>query len=473
MMEFDPVHWEQCKHQLAARLPSEDVSAWLDSLRLLHLDPDRIALGGIPNSFFKSRIQKQFRALLLDVMERAFPNFAPQPGLRLDCRLAEPEAEPRGGQLTLPLAEDAAARQPAPGGAGRPAAENDAGRTLASLVEGAGNRLALDFARQVVREPGRRFNPLFVAGPSGLGKTHLLQAIAHELRAAGRSVLYASAEAFKVEVLEAIQARRMKPVRDRYRAPDVLLLDDLQFLLVTPKAQEELLHTFDILHGAGKQLVFSADRGPQALTGLNETLRSRLEMGLVTELAPPDPDLRLRILQARAAQDGVNLPAAVAEMLAERLPGNPRQIVGVLVRLAAYSGLLAKPITLEFALEVAAPFLDPAPATPTTPILPEAVLSLVCERMGVAQKGLRGRDKSAVLVRSRQVTTYLLRDLAGLSYSQISRLLGGRVASTLSHGYHTLLREMAASPHLRRMVLQLRQDLADDGRVRRGQRQRN
>src|SRR5262249_38477173 len=150
-----------------------------------------------------------------------------------------------------------------------------------------------------------------------------------ELRAAhpGLNVLLVNAEAYKIEVLEAIQARRMKPVRDKYHTAEALLIDDLQFLLVTPKAQEELLHTLDKLHGSGRQIVIAADRLPQAMAGLNETLRSRLEMGLVTELGAPDAAARLRLVQARAAHDGMAVPEPVATFLAEQIT-NPRQLVG-------------------------------------------------------------------------------------------------------------------------------------------------
>jgi chromosomal replication initiator protein len=473
MMEFGPA-WDECKALLAGRLPPDDTAAWLSGLTLIALEPRRVVLGGLPNAFFKARVEQQFRATVLDCLARAFPGFRPEAGARLDCRvggaaalqsalppaapgLAAPRPAPHGDQMPLPLAPEAGEESPgedvlilpAPGAA-----------TFDDLIEGAGNRLALQLAREMAAAPGRRYNPLFIHGPTGAGKTHLMRAIAHELRRAHPELnaLLVSGESFKVEVLEAIQARRMKPVREKYRSARALLVDGFEFLLITPKAQEELLHAFDALHAEGRQLVIAADRLPQAMSGINETLRSRLEMGLITELALPDEETRLRMVRARAQREGIALGASVAEFLAGRIE-NPRQMIGALVRLAAYSALLRQPVTLEFTREFAAPFLGLPPRPGRVPLAPEAVVGRVCERLAVHQRALRSRGKSAALVRARQVITYLLKDLAGLSYSEISRWVGNRAVSTLSHGYHQVLDGMEQSPHLRRMVLQLRQEL--------------
>ncbi len=462
--------WERCKTLLAERLPADDAAAWLPRLQLLSLEPRRVVLGGLPNGFFKSRVEKQFRATVLECLRAAFPDLAAAEPVRLECRLAGTapvDASAAAGQLPLPLAprgaDDETIVLP------RPASQV----TFDSVVEGEANRLALQFARDVAAQPGQRFNPLYLAGPTGSGKTHLLQALRSELLAAhpGLNVVLVSGETYKVEVLEAIQVRRMKPVREKYHAADALLVDDLQFLLVTPKAQEELLHTFDKLHGSGRQVVVSADRLPQGMTGLNETLRSRLEMGLVADLALPDGEARLRLVRARAAREGMALPEPVAAFLAEQI-ANPRQLVGALVRLAAYAALLRQPVTLEFARQYAAPFLELSALAGPIAISPEALVAKVCDRFGIAQRALRSPEKSTALVRARQVVIYLLRDLGGLSYSEISRWVGNRATSTLSHAYQTAQKQLAESPHLRRMVLQLRQELTEGsaGAQRRGSR---
>ncbi|HEX7927077.1 MAG TPA: DnaA/Hda family protein [bacterium] len=445
---------------LSERLPADEAAAWLPHLHVIALEPRRVVLGGLPNAFFKSRVEKQFRAVMLDCLRTAFPDVIAADHPRLECRVnGAAVTAPDPNQLPLPLAPPASATEEVM--LPRPPAV-----TFEDVVEGESNRMALQFARDVVAQPGKRFNPLFLVGPTGSGKTHLVQAIAGALVTTqpGMNVVRVSGEAFKIEVLEAIQARKMKPVRDKYQTADALIVDDLQFLLVTPKAQEELLHTFDKLHSSGRQVIVTADRLPQAMTGLNETLRSRLEMGLVTELGLPDAAVRLRLVLARARHDGVALPDPVAKFLADQIT-NPRQLVGALVRLAAYGALLRQPITLEFAREYAAPFLEVAPLTAPIAISPDALVAKVCERMGIAVRALKSPDKSTALVRARQIVTLLLKDLAGLSYSEISRWVGNRATSTLSHAYQSAQKQLEASPHLRRMVTQLRHDLTHGAKV--------
>lgn len=450
--------WEHCKTLLAARLPGDDAAAWLPGLRLLTLEARRVVLGGLPSAFFKSRVEKQFRGLVIECLRAAFPGVIAVEHPRLECRVDAAVSPATAtadspGQLALPL--------PPPADPGEtvtlprlPAV------TFSMVIEGDDNRSALRFARDIAAQPGARYNPFYLAGPTGSGKTHLLNALASELRAAhpGLNVVLVSGEAYKVEVLEAIQARRMRPVREKYHSAGALLLDGLQFLLVTPKAQEELLHTFDKLHGGGRQIIVTANRLPQMMPGLNETLCSRLEMGLIAELSLPDVQTRLHILRDRAARDGMVLPDSVATFLAEQI-ANPRQLIGALVRLSAYSALLRQPVTLAFAREYAAPFLPPEPTRHSAAVSPEQVVSKVCERMGMSQRALRAPEKSTAQVRARQIVVYLLKDLAGLSYSEISRWVGNRAPSTLSHAYRSAQKQLEESAHLRRMVTQLRAEL--------------
>jgi chromosomal replication initiator protein len=448
--------WEHCKTLLAARLPNDDATAWLPGLQLITLEPRRVVLGGLPSAFFKSRVEKQFRSLVIECLRAAFPGAISVEHPRLECRVgaaAPPALPPASDQLPLPLTPLAPPGETVT--LPRPPVV-----TFSSVIEGDGNRSALRFAREIAAQPGTRYNPLYLAGPTGAGKTHVLQALATELRAAhpGLNVVLVSGEAYKVEVLEAIQARRMRPVREKYHGADALLIDGLQFLLVTPKAQEELLHTFDKLHGGGRQVVVTADRLPQEMTGLNETLCSRLAMGLIAELALPDSETRLRILRDRAARDDMALPDSVAAFLAEQI-ANPRQLVGALVRLSAYSALLRQPVTLAFAREYAAPFLPPEPKRNNVAVSPETVVGKVCERMGISQRALRAPEKSTAQVRARQIVIYLLKDLAGLSYSEISRWVGNRAPSTLSHAYRCAQKQLEESAHLRRMVTQLQTEL--------------
>jgi len=477
--------WTQCKSELAARLAREDGEAWLAALTLERLERDRVVLGGVQNTFFRSRILTQYRETLLDALAAAFPDHPVDALAQLEVRLAaaQPfgaELPPAAGdgeadeQLALPGFAEEAAAPPASGPVPLPASNGlDPRLTLERFLAGATMRPVLLAIAEIVRAPGLRFNPLLLCGASGLGRTHLLHALGHALSrrpaSAGAAlsggspaggplrVLCASAERFKQEVLEGMQQRRMKSVRERWQDADALLLDDLQFVLVAPRVQEELLHLFDSYVGSGRPVAFTADRLPRALRGLNETLRSRIEGGLVLELEPPDADARLAYLRRRSAEEGLVLGEAEARWLAERLRGSLRLAEGVVVRLAAYGGGTGRPLTREFVEHVAAPLLAEGEGW-GSPVLAERIVAAVCERFGIAVKALQAPSRTPTLVRARQVTVFLLKELSGLSYPEMAPWLGHRTPSTLSHASHALERDLARHPHVHRLVRQIRED---------------
>jgi chromosomal replication initiator protein len=307
----------------------------------------------------------------------------------------------------------------------------------------------LALARQVAAEPGRH-TPFFLVAEPGLGKTHLVGAIGREVAARHPDwrIVQRTGEQFTLDVLEGIRARRMPAVRETYRGADVLLLDDLGFIEVSPKAQEELLHTFEALHAAGRQMVFAADRPPTALTGLNEALRSRLERSLVAELTPPGPATRLAILESMATRMETKIPASELAFLAERITGSPRRMEGALVRISTYASMLGRPVDAAFVREIASPWLDSDP-TDREQVPPALVLAAVCREFGMTQRQLRDRDRSRQRDLARQVAMRLLRERSGLAYGEIGRLLGNRSHSTVVEAVAALERKMAAQSGLR------------------------
>jgi chromosomal replication initiator protein len=469
--------WNHCKSELAPQLAREDAEAWLDALTLEHVDPDRVVLGGIPNSFFRSRILTHYRDALCACLAAGFPECAPDPLAQFELRLATAPPAPVEApvveiltaapeQLALPgLTEDVPAA-PAPDPVPTLGSTGLDGRlTLDRFLAGSTLRPALEAIGEVIRAPGQRFNPLLICGAAGLGRTHLLHAIGHALarRPATQGgplrVLCGSAERFKQEVLDGMQTRRMKAVRERWRSADVLLLDDLHFVLVAPRVQEELLHLFEEYVSSGRAVVFTADRLPRALRGLNETLRSRLEAGLVLELEAPDTETRLAFVKRRAPDEGVVLEEPEARWLAEHLRGSLRLAEGVLVRLAAYGGKSGRPLTREFVEHVAAPLLSEEGGW-GAPVVAERIVGAICERFGIAAKALQTPTRTPTLVRARQVAVLLLKEAAGLSYPEMAEWLGQRRPSTLSHALHTLERDLARHPHVQRLVQQVREDVA-------------
>ena len=452
--------WDRCKASIEKQISAEDAATWLAALQLREVRPQQIVLGGIPNSFCKNRIVARFQPLIVENLRACFPDIPFDSDPVLELRVAtEAQASPTAGpgHPTSPSPDvnpaDAETR-------------HGVHHTLETLLPYPGNESALHFARQVADKPGQRFNPLLVVGATGLGKSHLLQALGNELsrRHPPWSIAYRSGEAFKNEVLDAITRRRMQPLRDFYRSLDALLVDDLEFLLVSQKAQEELLHTFDSLHRRRRQLVFSVDRYPRAMGGLHPPLRSRLEAGLMVELAPPDAPSRYRFALVRARAEGIQLLPEVAQLLAERITHDLRQLEGAVVRLGAYAALYNQPITLEFAECHAAPLFDPDPQRAGIPAAREAVLERVADRFGLTVRVLKGRSRSPNIAGARRIAVHLLKTVGSCSYAEIGATLGNRAHSTMVHAHHTLLAEMNQDDHLKRAVMRMAEKLAYRGR---------
>ena len=446
--------WNVCKAHIQARLGSEDAAAWLPLLEPTHVAADQVVLSGVPNSFFKSRIATKFLGVIREGLARAFPDVPFVADVPVELRVG-----PAGG-----LGENAPAALPpgtAAGAAAKPPQGLEPRLTFATFQEGEANRLALALARQVAAAPGARYNPLLLVGGSGLGKTHLLQALVVQVTVDRPhwQVRYATAEAFAQDVWEGIRRRRMADLRSRYRTLHLLALDDLEFLPGKRKVQEELLYTLDALHGTGRQLVFSARSYPRAMEGLDPALRSRLEMGLITELAPPDAETRRRIVQARASAEGLRLAPEAEALLVERITASPRQLEGALLRVAAYASLLEERVTADFVARAAAPCFDPEPGA-GLPVPAERILGAVCDRFALSVTALRSRSRTASVVTARQVAAYLLREMGRLSFPEIGAALGNRSHSTMIHAVRAMERALGREPPLRRQVVALREELA-------------
>ncbi|MDH4249434.1 MAG: DnaA/Hda family protein, partial [Deltaproteobacteria bacterium] len=269
--------------------------------------------------------------------------------------------------------------------------------------------------------------------------------------------LYRTGESFKNEVLEAITRRRTAPLRELFHTAQVLLLDDLEFMLVSPRAQEELMHLLDHLHRRGRQVIVSADRMPMLMTALGEPLRSRLEMGLITELGLPDEETRRRLVHSRAQGEGLTLDPEVVALLASRITTNLRRLEGAVIRLSAYATLHRRVITPEFALEMAAPFFDSDPVSGA--VTAETLITRVAERFGLNPRELKGRSRSPNVTSARRMAVHLLKSEGRLSYPEIGTLLGNRSHSTIIHAHRTLLEELKHNAGLQAVVAQLRQPL--------------
>jgi chromosomal replication initiator protein len=304
--------------------------------------------------------------------------------------------------------------------------------TFEAFVTGASNRFAHAAALAVAETPARSYNPLFIYGTAGLGKTHLLHAIAHYVHQnyPAYRVRYVSTEAFLNDYVDGIRTNSMSAFKKKYRDNDVLLVDDIQFMEGKEGLQEEFFHTFNQLHGANRQIVLSSDRPPRAIATLEDRLRSRFEWGLITDIQPPDLETRLAILRKKAEREPTHVPDEVLEFIATHVTNNIRELEGALIRVAAFASLNRSPLSAEMAAEVLGDILsDNQPRQITAQIILEATSKM----FGFPIEELQGKSRRRPLVTARQVGMYVCREMTDLSYPAIAREYGGRDHTTVIH----------------------------------------
>ncbi|CAB4641212.1 unannotated protein [freshwater metagenome] len=313
--------------------------------------------------------------------------------------------------------------------------------TFENFVKGASNQFALAAALRVAETPARSYNPLFIYGSAGLGKTHLLQAIGWYVHAhyAHYEVRYVSTETFLNEYVDAIRTNTTAAFKRRYRDVDVLLIDDIQFMEGKEGLQEEFFHTFNSLHGANKQIVISSDRMPDAIPTLEDRLRGRFRWGLITDIQPPDMETRLAILRNKAERDNTPLPDDVLEFIATNITSNIRELEGALIRVTAYANLTREAPSITMAEQQLADLLT---ATAPKHRTDEEMLAEIAGYVGFTVEALKGKSRQRPLVSARQIAMYVFRDMTELSYPAIARLFGGRDHTTVIHAVEKTQRLM-------------------------------
>jgi chromosomal replication initiator protein len=330
--------------------------------------------------------------------------------------------------------------------------------TFETFVKGASNQFALAAALRVAETPARSYNPLFIYGSAGLGKTHLLHAIGHYVHHnyQHHEVRYVSTETFLNEFVDAIRTNTGNAFKRRYREIDVLLIDDIQFLENREGLQEEFFHTFNSLHGANKQIVISSDRIPDAIPTLEERLRGRFKWGLITDIQPPDLETRLAILRNKAERDQVEVPPEALEFIATKISTNIRELEGALIRVTAFASLNHVPITVELTQHLLADLLREATTRPRTD---EELLAEIAAILGFEVSALKGKSRQRPLVTARQIAMYVFRDLTDLSYPGIARIFGGRDHTTVIHAVEKIQRLMSERKQIYDQVTDLLQRL--------------
>jgi chromosomal replication initiator protein len=329
-----------------------------------------------------------------------------------------------------------------------------------TFVVGSGNRLAHAACLAVAEKPARAYNPLFLYGGVGLGKTHLLHAIGNACHQRGLNVLYVSSEEFTNDMINAIRTHTNQAFREKYRSADVLLVDDIQFIAGKESTQEEFFHTFNTLHGQDKQIIVSSDRPPKALNTLDERLRSRFEWGLTADIQPPDLETRLAILRSKAERTGRQIPDDILETIARRVQSNIRELEGALNRVLAFSdlsGTMLTPNLVDMALADLLPQRND--------VDPGKIIELVAKEWQTTVDALVGRDRSQKVAQPRQVAMYLLRKETDASLPQIGEVLGGRDHTTVMYAIEKIASDIETKTDLRKRVVNVKQQLYGQGAV--------
>ena len=329
--------------------------------------------------------------------------------------------------------------------------------TFDAFVIGSGNQFAHAACQAVAERPSKAYNPLFLYGGVGMGKTHLMQAIGHEikLRAPQAAICYVSSEKFTNEMINSLRYDKMISFRDKFRNVDVLLVDDIQFLAQKERTQEEFFHTFNALHESMKQIVIASDRPPKELAEIEDRLRSRFEWGLIADIQPPDLETKVAILQKKAEQEKVTLPTDVALFIASNIRSNVRELEGALIRLVAHSSLIGAEITLPYTQQVLKNFIDSQARKVTI----ESIQKAVAEQFGLRLVEIKAKNNSRSIVYPRQIAMYLSKHLTEASLPEIGRQFGGKHHTTVLHSVEKIEEVRKGDKDLNRLLNKLTEQL--------------
>src|SRR5512138_722924 len=440
--------WQSVLSQLQMDMAKPSYDTWVRDTRALAYDEGTLTVA-VPNAYardwLESRLASTVNRLLIGILNtNASVNFVvaqseeavptePEPA----SAAPEVEIQPRPHHSTL-----------------------NPRYTFDNFVVGSANRLAHAACQAVAEKPARAYNPLFVYGGVGLGKTHLLHAIGNSCYSRGLNVLYVSSEEFTNEIINAIRTHTTQAFREKYRSADVLLVDDIQFIAGKESTQEEFFHTFNTLHGQDKQIIVSSDRPPKSLNTLDERLRSRFEWGLTADIQPPDLETRLAILRSKAERTGRQISDDILETIARRVQSNIRELEGALNRILAFADLSGTSLTPNL-VEVALADLLPQ----RSDIAPEKIIELVASEWQVSAEALIGRDRSQKVALPRQVAMYLLRKETDASLPQIGEVLGGRDHTTVMYAIEKIASDIETKTDLRKRVVNIKQQLYGQGAV--------
>ncbi|HSY51979.1 MAG TPA: chromosomal replication initiator protein DnaA [Thermoanaerobaculia bacterium] len=423
--------WKQVLDRLEQTIDSTQYEAWFAPTRFLAQKGDTIDVS-VPSQRFVSEIRQNYAQQIRVILDELSTD-------HLNLHLvADTEA---GGETLVPLGP--------PPTVDLPVSIFNPRYRFETFVVGKSNELAFAASKSIAENPAGSFNPLFIYGGAGLGKTHLIQAIGQQLRDGGRSkVVYMSADSFVTELITSIRYDRMQQFRDRYRKVDALLLDDIQFMAGKERTQEEFFHTFNALYESQRQIVFTSDAPPKEIPTLEDRLRSRFEWGLIADIQPPDLETKVAILRRKAEEKKIDLPHDAALFVAERVRTNIRELEGLLNRIAVYASMSGHKLSLELVREALKDLLS----KDNKPITPPEIIRVVAAHYGTTVTNLKSKSNAQTIAFPRQVAMYMCKHLTDLSYPEIGRVFNNKHHSTVMYSVEKIDEKMQNDPQFTRVM---------------------
>ncbi|MCB9764087.1 MAG: chromosomal replication initiator protein DnaA [Alphaproteobacteria bacterium] len=447
--------WEDVRHRIEQRVGAQNYEIWIKPIRLLALNGKNAELE-VPNRYYLDWVQDNYADVLAEELSEQ-AGHALQLHFTVEAHADAPD-DPHQAIAPPPIASDGISDRGSRNHPGRTRVGVPPDKTFDNYVVGACNQFAHAAALAVADFPGQNYNPLFVFGGTGLGKTHLVQAIGNRIASQNpkAGIVYTTAEDFVNEMIRALRFKKMEEFRARYRGyADVLVIDDIQFLSGKDRSQAEFFHTFEALKNSGRQIILTADVLPREIDKLEPRLRTRFEGGLLADIQAPDLETLIAILHRKGDSLGLEVPDDLATWISQRVRGNIRELEGALNRLAALHRFYNEPLSIEFARRHLSNLLDDEPQALT----PERIMREVARFYSIKVSDIKGSRRLKAVVRPRQIAMYLSRRHTGLSFPDLGRAFGGRDHSTVQHACKQIQKLTAKDPDLRQHVETLEQNL--------------
>ncbi len=437
--------WAEALTEIKERIGKQNFDTWIKPIRFNLKNKNEIVLG-VPNKFFRDWLTEHYLRQIESILTSISKNevavvFEINPNLEHASSIVKPDKKPEKEPLQPALTKNHLVQK----------------YTFENFVIGASNQFAHAACMAVANQPGEHYNPLFIYGGVGLGKTHLVNAIGHQAAAQkpGLKIAYLSSESFMNELIASLRRDKMDEFKKKFRNVDILIVDDVQFIAGKERTQEEFFHTFNSLYESHKQIVITSDKFPKEIPGLEDRLRNRFEWGLIADIQPPDMETRVAILQKKAEVEGVKLPHDVAIFLASNIDSNVRELEGSLTRLEAFSSLTKTLITIDFAKEVLVHSLKNAEREVTI----ESIQKTICDYFNIKIGDLKAKRRTQNIALPRQMAMYLCRKHTETSFPTIGDKFGGRDHSTVIHASKTIERKIKEDPHMLNTIEKLERNL--------------